>query len=133
MSQGSPSDIQRDGQPSGATPTTAYRSPTIGTHPSCTIFSDAAVSTDERPGSTPPGADPRVLEYIENLGLSADVAGKLELAGLKNIKMIRVMKDVLSESRKDKLEEELQTRAGLSLFEAVVFVSGLTRPGAAKP
>ena len=126
-----PSDNQH--QPSGATPTATYRSTAIGTHPSCTIFSDAAVSTDERPGSTPPGADPRVLEYIENLGLSADVAGKLELAGLKNIKMIRAMKDVLSDSRKDKLEEELQTRAGLSFLEAVVFVSGLRRPGADKP
>lgn len=96
-----------------------------------TVFADSAVSTEEdRTRGALQGEDPRVVEYVESLGLPADVACKLVVVGLKNMAMIHAMKNIVSESRKDKLEEELQTRAGLSFLEAVVFVSGLRRPEA---
>lgn len=128
-----PSDTRHEGQPSEPTPTTTYQSTAVGTPPSCTTFSDAAVSTEDLPRSTLSGVDPHVIEYVEKLGLSADVACKLGAVGLKNIAMVHAMRDVVSESRKDKLEEELQNRAGLSFLEAVVFVSGLRRPESGKP
>ena len=128
-----PSDTRRGGQPSEPTPATTYQSTAVGTPPSCTTFSDAAVSTEDLPRSALPGVDPHVIEYVEKLGLSADVACKLGAVGLKNIAMVHTMRDIVSESRKDKLEEELQNRAGLSFLEAVVFVSGLRRPESGKP
>ncbi|KAH9923592.1 uncharacterized protein B0H18DRAFT_1014111 [Fomitopsis serialis] len=73
--------------------------------------------------------DPDVRRYLESLRLSPEVyASKLERIGLKNGAMIDATRDFISESRKDKLEEDLQKLAGLTVIESMVLISGLRRP-----
>ncbi|KAH9923594.1 uncharacterized protein B0H18DRAFT_1120254 [Fomitopsis serialis] len=74
------------------------------------------------------GIDPDVIRYVESLGLPAEVyAGKLELVGLKNATILNATKNFVPESRKDKLEEDLQKLAGLTVAESMILISGLRR------
>ncbi|KAH9923599.1 uncharacterized protein B0H18DRAFT_456180 [Fomitopsis serialis] len=76
------------------------------------------------------GVDPDVARYIQSLGWDPEVyASKLECIGLKNGAMINATRNLVSESRKDKLEEDLQRLAGLTVVESMILVSGLRRQG----
>lgn len=71
-------------------------------------------------------ADPDVVHYLEKLGLPAEVyASKLEAVGLKNGAIMNAMRKSVPETRKDKLEEDIQRLGGVSVAEAMVLVSGL--------
>ncbi|KAH9829422.1 uncharacterized protein C8Q71DRAFT_403129 [Rhodofomes roseus] len=50
-------------------------------------------------------------------------ASKLKDIGLDSEALIRCMRGLVPESRKDKLEEELQRRGGLTVVEAMVLIS----------
>ncbi|TFY69215.1 hypothetical protein EVJ58_g546 [Rhodofomes roseus] len=72
--------------------------------------------------------DPDVRRYLESLGFEPEVyASKLEIIGLKNGAVINAIKNFVPESRKDKLEEDLQNLAGLTVGESMALISGLRR------
>ncbi|KAH9829421.1 uncharacterized protein C8Q71DRAFT_790106 [Rhodofomes roseus] len=64
--------------------------------------------------------DPDVRRYLESLGFAPEMyASKLEVVGLKNGAIINAIKNFVPESRKDKLEEDLQRLAGLTVGESI--------------
>ena len=68
--------------------------------------------------------DPDVVRYLEGLDLPAELyASKPEAIGLEN----GSMRKLVPESRKDKLEEEIQRLGGVSVAEAMVLISELRR------
>ncbi|KAH9923593.1 uncharacterized protein B0H18DRAFT_1120253 [Fomitopsis serialis] len=79
--------------------------------------------------NAPTGIDPDVAQYVKSLGLPPEVyASKLELVGLKNGIILNATKNFVPDSRKDKLEEDLQKLAGLTVAESMILISGLRRP-----
>ena len=70
--------------------------------------------------------DPGVVRYVEALGLPAELyAPKLVSIGLKNEAILNATRNFVSETQKARLENALQTTAGLSFAEALVLMAGL--------
>lgn len=70
--------------------------------------------------------DRGVAQYVENLGLPAEVyAPKLVSIGLKSEAILNATRKHVSDAQKTRLESALQTEAGLSFAEAIVLMAGL--------
>ncbi|KAH9923595.1 uncharacterized protein B0H18DRAFT_1120255 [Fomitopsis serialis] len=90
----------------------------------------ASSATTQRkiPDATLDNVDPAVIQYLRSLGLPPEkYVIKLNSIGLNTGALITAMKRLVPESRKDKSEEELQRRAGVTVVEAMVLISGLRR------